>query len=86
VKVAMIVLDRIEPGITPDYCIHGRASCVAPGCTEWVWLGHQTFEVVNSGRALPVCRECAGNLLRNSPDAHLEGHVGDHPRSAGPHP
>jgi hypothetical protein len=77
----VVVLDIIEPGITPDYCCHGRATCIA--CNEWVWLGHKTFEVVNSGEALPICMPCA---IRNiPPDTEPIARVEDHLRADGPH-
>jgi hypothetical protein len=80
---SVVVLDRIEPGQpVPDYCIHGRATCVG-GCGEWVWLGSETVKLVESGRAQPVCRECVRLLV--SPDVRLTGHVEDHRRADGPH-
>lgn len=58
----LVVLDRIEPGWAPPYCTHGRATCIG-GCGEWVWLGDKTYEVVASGRAEPICRQCADRLI-----------------------
>lgn len=47
----VVVLDRIEPGREPPYCVHGRATCVA--CPEW--LGDKTYQAVISGEAEPLC-------------------------------
>lgn len=77
----VIVLDRIEPGVTPDYCIHGRATCI--GCDEWVWLGHETHQLVQSGAALPLCQPCA--IKHVPPDSEKVGRVEDHKRKDGPH-
>lgn len=78
----IVVLERIEPGAPePDYCIHGRATCMG-GCGEWVWLGHATFEMVNSGEAQPLCLQCATGVVT---EASKVGHVRDHRRADGPH-
>ena len=77
----VIVLDVIEPGVTPDYCCHGRTTCI--GCSEWVWLGHKSVEVVQNGEALPLCLPCA---IKNIPDdSNRLGRVEDHKRADGPH-
>lgn len=78
----VVVLDRIEPGITPEYCIHGRATC--QWCDEWCWLGDRTHEVVASGRAAPMCLECANRILPPT-GARPTDHVRDHRRADGPH-
>lgn len=81
--VNVIVLDRIEPGEPkPEYCVHGRATCMG-GCGEWVWLGDKTFEIVNSGQAMPLCRHCAIRLGLDS--RNRAGNVRDHRRADGPH-
>ncbi len=79
----VVVLDRIEPGIAPPYCTHGRATCVG-GCGEWVWLGNRTHDIVKSGQAAPLCRQCANRLI--PPGARVVRNVGDHRRADGPHP
>lgn len=79
----VVLLDRIEPGEPrPAYCIHGRATCVG-GCGEWVWLGHSTFEAVNSGKAAPLCLPCAKELI--PPGTTPAGRTRDHRRADGPH-
>lgn len=78
----LVILDRIEPGVTPPYCTHGRATCVG-GCGEWLWLGNRTHEVVSSGRAAPICRPCAQRLIPS--DTKAAGNVRDHRRADGPH-
>lgn len=77
-----VILDRIEPGEPkPDYCVHGRATCI--GCDEWVWLGHLTFEAVNSGGVAPLCRQCAIKFI--PPGTRPAGNIRDHRRADGPH-
>ena len=78
----VVVLDVVEPGFIPDYCVHGKATCMGPGCNEWVWLGDKTFEVVNSGEAMPLCHSCAVKFIPPQPPI---GHINDHKRSEGPH-
>lgn len=81
VSVPLVLLDRIEPGEPkPDYCVHGRATCVA--CDDWCWLGDQTHDAVKSRRALPMCRQCAAKLL---PGELRFANLGDHRRADGPH-
>lgn len=54
----VIVLDRIVAGgELPEYCTHGRATCVS--CPEWVWLGDRSHQLVLNRHAVPMCRECA---------------------------
>lgn len=52
----VVILERIEPGVTPSYCVHGRTTCY--WCEEWCWLGSETYELVASGDAAGMCREC----------------------------
>ncbi len=82
VRMRAIVLDRIEPGETPPYCIHGRSTCMG-GCNEWVWLGSETAKLVQSGQAVPLCRECATRLV--APTSTLVRNISDHMRIDGPH-
>lgn len=77
----VVVLDRIEPGKLPDYCIHGRATCVT--CDNWVWLGDKTHDIVANGTAAPICRECANRLI--PPDRSPVEHISDRRRTEGPH-
>ncbi len=80
----IIVLDRIEPGEPePEYCIHGRTPCMG-GCGEWVWLGDQSFKIVESGTALPVCMQCAYRLVPPEERNPIRG-LRDRRRSEGPH-
>jgi hypothetical protein len=78
----IVVLDRIEPGIQPDYCTHGRTTCIG-GCGNWLWLGDKTHDVVADGLAEPICRECAGRLI--PPDTQPVDHITDRRRTEGPH-
>lgn len=77
-----VVLDRVEPGVTPPYCVHGRATC-SGGCGEWLWLGDKTHDAVKSGDVAPICHQCAARLL--PPDARRVGNIRDHRRADGPH-
>jgi hypothetical protein len=77
----VVVLEVVIPGVTPDYCVHGKATCM--GCDEWVWLGDKTFEVVRSGAAAPLCEPCALRLI--PPDAELVDRIHNHRRADGPH-
>jgi hypothetical protein len=77
-----VILDRIEPGRTPPYCTHGRATCVG-GCGEWVWLGDKTHGLVASRSHAPLCRQCANRLI--PPGVRPARRVEDHRRADGPH-
>jgi hypothetical protein len=78
--MGVVVLDRIVPGVTPDYCIHGRTVCIL--CQQAVWLGNNTLKQVRAGYG-PVCLTCArsGILGRATP----AGNVADNKRENGPH-
>jgi hypothetical protein len=78
----IVVLDRIEPDFTPDYCTHGRATCIT--CDEWVWLGHNTHEVVASKQAYPMCLQCAKKNVAQEGTKYM-GRITDHRRADGPH-
>lgn len=77
----VVVLDRIEPGVTPEYCCHGRTPCTR--CGDWCWLGHRTHEVVFTGQALPLCLQCAEAVIPR--DTELIEHIRDHRRADGAH-
>lgn len=70
----VVILDRIEPGETPSYHVHGKTTCY--WCGEWCWLGSQTYELVSSGEAAGMCRQCGADLI---PQGMTKlGHVDDH--------
>ena len=77
----VVVLDRVVPGIEPDYCIHGRATCVT--CKEWVWLGSNTVQAVTNREVLPMCMECARAHI--PPTVRATTNLTDHRRADGPH-
>lgn len=77
----VVILDRIEPDIVPEYCCHGRAPCIR--CQEWCWLGHKTRDVVAEARAMPLCKQCAHEVI--PPGTKATEHVEDHRRADGPH-
>lgn len=77
-----VIVERIELGEPmPDYCVHGRTTCV--GCTAWCWLGDKTHDAVKSGRMQPLCVQCADRYL--PPNTKPAGNLHDHPRVDGPH-
>lgn len=80
-RVGVVILDRVEPGVTPEYCVHGKSTCYT--CQEWVWLGDKTYEVVASGRAAPLCLQCAPQVLPQS--VRPSERIQDHRRAEGPH-
>lgn len=53
----VIILERVEPGVTPAYCIHGKTTCFK--CNDWCWLGSETYKMVRGGEATPLCMQCA---------------------------
>lgn len=59
--MAIVVVDRIEPGIEPAYQVFGKSTCY--GCDEWCWLGGGTYKAVAAGDIAPVCMECARRVL-----------------------
>lgn len=79
----VIVLDAVEDVPEPDYCIHGRATCMGPACEKWVWLGHASIEIVSNGEALPICGKCA--LMMVPKDAEPIRNAHDNKRADGPH-
>jgi hypothetical protein len=79
---SIVIVDRIEPGWTPPYCTHGRATC-AGGCGEWCWLGDKTAAAVASGEAAPLCMQCAVRLI--PPGTRPSYNLGDHRWADGPH-
>lgn len=77
----VIVLDRIEPGVLPAYCTHGRTPCIR--CGEWCWLGDATHEIVFTGQAVGLCLQCANAVI---PQGSVRlARVEDHRRADGPH-
>lgn len=79
----LIVLDPVRPGFTPDYCVHGKATCVG-GCGRWLYLGSETVKEVQLGDVLPVCPLCAVRMISPEHQAPI-GHIDDHLREDGPH-
>lgn len=79
--VTVVMLDRIEPGVTPDYCVHGKVTC--HWCPEWCWLGDNTYELVASGEAAPMCRQCGAEWIPKGMTPM--GNAEDHRRADGPH-
>ena len=79
--MSVVVLDRIEPGVTPEYCIHGKVTC--HGCDVWCWLGSETYQLVSSGRIVPLCQPCATKMI--PPDSKPVRNANDHRRADGPH-
>ena len=78
---AVILLDRVDKDVLPEYCCHGYAQCVR--CQHLCWLGHKTQQIVADGEASPLCMVCADDVL--VPGAQRVEHVQDHLRADGPH-
>lgn len=79
---AVVVLERVEKGRRPEYCTHGYATCV--NCSFPCWIGHATQKVLTDGTAVPLCMQCAAELIPGS-DAVKIDHLHDHRRADGPH-
>jgi len=83
-KMGLVVLERVEPGVVPDYCVHGKVSCYR--CDEWCWLGDHTYELVVSGKYAGICLECAARILpSDAREKYFSGNAEDHRRAEGPH-
>ncbi len=82
VEGPFVIVDPIEPGAPlPEYCTHGKASCVA--CGDWCWLGHKTYQAVADQGMKPICLPCANRYIpAGTPKA---GRIEDHRRADGPH-
>lgn len=78
--VGYVVLDRVKDTPHPDYCSHGKATCVA--CGHWVWLGNRTHDMVAGGHHRPLCLPCA--KLYGRPENRIV-HVADNKHTDGPH-
>ncbi len=79
----VVVLDLVDdlPREQTPYCVHGQTGCHR--CHRWCWLGHNSLADVLNGRAAPVCRPCANELLEDG--ATPVGNAADHLRADGPH-
>jgi hypothetical protein len=78
-----VVLERTDDVAQADttYCVHGQVQCGV--CGAWCWLGNETYKLVSSGSAAPLCMPCA--RTRVPADARRVRGANDHRRSAGPH-
>jgi hypothetical protein len=79
-RLGCVVLDVVEPGVVPPYCVHGKTTCYS--CDEWVWLGDRTAEAVLSGSVVGICRACAARFI--PPSTRPTGHLDD-TRRGDPH-
>lgn len=66
-----VVLERIEDGTEPVYCVHGRTRCFS--CLKWCYLGVETHAAVTRG-VVPLCMQCASKYCK--PD-QLIGNLDD---------
>lgn len=72
---AVVIVDRVDT--EPPYMVFGRTRCIR--CRLWCWLGSETYEMVNAGKAAPLCLPCANDhaaQLRGK----LAGHLDDRPK------
>ena len=83
--IPCVVLDRVNSLLLPPYCIHGETRCRR--CDHPVWLGDQTYKLVASGRAIPLCLTCANVAATMGVlgPHNRRAHVRDHRRSDGRH-
>jgi hypothetical protein len=58
---AVVVLDRTADVPTPEYCVHGYATCVA--CGAWCYLGSESVRLVESRHVKPLCMVCAPKVI-----------------------
>jgi hypothetical protein len=55
------VVERVSENPHPEYLPYAKTRCLR--CDEWCWLGDQSFKVVSGGKAMPVCQQCARELV-----------------------
>lgn len=72
---SMVVLPRVDGDKAPSR-VWGKARCQIPTCRAWLWLGAETFRLVSSRQAYPVCQPCAKQALGEH-GGFLEGSVED---------
>ncbi len=55
-----VVLDRCDDldEDKAEYVLVGRTICVGGRCGHWVWLGSETYKIVQAGEAIPLCIPC----------------------------
>lgn len=78
----LVIVDRIADidGL-PEYCVHGRGSCL--NCGEMCYLGSETVKAVQAPGTFPCCLPCArANIPYEDASA---GRLEDHLRTDGPH-
>lgn len=56
-----LVLARCKDELDPPYIIVAKTRCYE--CQQWCWLGDETFKLINSGEAVPLCGPCAAQIL-----------------------
>lgn len=78
----VVVLDRCDENPDPDYCIHGRASCVF--CGFFCWLGSESVGPVSRHDYWPICVSCAQQHIPPEYQSPI-GNLNDHKRADGPH-
>lgn len=70
--VPVVVLDfATEP--EPDDA-EGKTRCTMTECQAWLWLDSNTFPLVSSGHARPICGPCMQQIHDEHPsDVRLAG-------------
>jgi hypothetical protein len=86
-RIPVLLLDRLRFGEKPDYCVHGYVDCGR--CFATCWLGSESVEIISSGKANPLCLDCANAIHEAMPDIwgpqNRIGQLHDHRREDGPH-
>lgn len=78
--VDVVILEQVGDEL-PDYCVHGKATCIA--CRAWCWLGKASSELLAETTYQPLCHPCAVKYI---PADHLPvGNVEDYRRVNGLH-
>lgn len=64
----VVVLERVETGVTPDYEVAGHTVC--PKCEHMVWVDAKSFERMMADESIwPICLTCAEAHAAENPEA-----------------
>jgi hypothetical protein len=64
----VVVLARVETGVTPDYETVGHTTC--PECEHMVWVDPKSYERMMANEDIwPICLTCAEAHAAKNPEA-----------------